>query len=189
MSNKQTRRPLVESLPCKLTEQEKLEAGQRLAEALGKREAIQFRLDQYKAQMKSELAAQDAIVGKQSSMISSGIEYRDVKCIEIRDFTEGLVIIERETGERVRERVMREDERQMELRVPDPANIDDIDEVPEEDKSVAACKTHGTCEECAITDLTLFECKDGVKRCHMCKEEWEAKMQTKRGKQAELALN
>ena len=62
------------------------------------------------------MAEQNAIVGKLSPRIHSGIETRDVQCVQETNWTRLTVKIVREdTGEIVESRPMREEEKQMEL--------------------------------------------------------------------------
>ena len=56
------------------------------------------------------------MIGSRTACIAAGSEMRDVKCQEVKNWTEGTVTMTRtDTGELIESRPMREDEKQMEI--------------------------------------------------------------------------
>jgi hypothetical protein len=114
--DKQIRRKVTKALPVHLTDAEVLQYGRDAARAVADRERIEAEFDGVKADYKSKIAEQSAIVGKLSPRIHSGIETRDVACEEVKNWTKGTVTVTRlDTGEVVESRPMREDEKQIEI--------------------------------------------------------------------------
>jgi hypothetical protein len=109
-------RKVTKALPCKLTEPEILQYGRDMAHAMSERERVQAELDSVKQEYKARLEEYSATINKLSGRVNSGIETRDVACLEVKDWTDATVRITRlDTSEDVEARPMREDEKQMEL--------------------------------------------------------------------------
>jgi len=107
---------VTKPMPVKLTDAEVLKYGRDAARAVADRTRIEAEFDSVKADYKSKIGEQTAIIGKLSPRIHSGIETRDVECEEVRNWTKGTVTVTRmDTGEVVESRPMREDEKQMEV--------------------------------------------------------------------------
>jgi hypothetical protein len=112
----QEKRRYPENLPVKLTDTELLSVGRDQAAALSRRGKFEAELNTYKSQVKADMGREDEMIKKCTGMIESGLEWRDVECVEQHDYTRNVVSILRlDTGEVVRERVMSEGERQMEI--------------------------------------------------------------------------
>jgi hypothetical protein len=107
---------VTKPMPVRLTDAEVLKYGRDAARAVADRTRIEAEFDSVKADYKSKIGEQTAIIGKLSPRIHSGIETRDVECEEVRNWTKGTVTVTRlDTGEVVESRPMREDEKQMEV--------------------------------------------------------------------------
>jgi hypothetical protein len=115
-SDKTLTKSVTKALPCTLTEQEVLAYGRDMAHAYAERERIDGEFDAVKSDYKGKLAEQDAIIGKLSGRVHSGIETREVKCEQIQNWTEATITVLRcDTREVIESRPMREDEKAMEL--------------------------------------------------------------------------
>jgi uncharacterized FlaG/YvyC family protein len=87
-----------------------------MAHAMTERERIQGELDTQKQEYKARIEEKTATIAKLSGRVNSGLESREVVCIEVKDWSDATVTICRQdTGEVIEERPMREDEKQMEL--------------------------------------------------------------------------
>ena len=122
VADKTLTRKVTKALPCKLTDDEVLKYGRDIARAVSDRERIDGELNSVKADYKGKLAEQEAIIGKLSPRVHSGIETREVECEEVKNWTRGTVtVIRQDTGERIEDRPMREDEKAMQLNLGDDA--------------------------------------------------------------------
>lgn len=109
-------RKVTKALPCKLSEEEVLKYGRDLGRAYADKSRVETELDGIKAEYKGRVKEQDALIEKLSARVHSGIETRDVACMEVKNWTEGTVEVRRlDTNEIVESRPMREDEKQMEI--------------------------------------------------------------------------
>jgi hypothetical protein len=109
-------RKVTKPLPVKLTDTETLQYGRDAARAMADKERIGAEFDGVKADYKGKIAEQEAIIGKLSPRIHSGIETRDVECLETKNWTQATVEVRRtDTNEIVESRPMREDEKQIEM--------------------------------------------------------------------------
>ena len=118
--HKTMKRKVTKALPCKLTETEILQYGRDMAHAMSERDRVQGEFDSVKQEYKAKLEEYAANINKLSGRVNSGIETRDVACEEVKDWTEGVVTIERlDTFEKVESRPMREDEKQTEIKLDD----------------------------------------------------------------------
>ncbi len=116
MAQKTQKIRVTKPMPVKLTDAEVLKYGRDAARAVADRTRIEAEFDSVKADYKSKIGEQTAIIGKLSPRIHSGIETRDVECEEVRNWTKGTATVTRmDTGEVVESRPMREDEKQMEV--------------------------------------------------------------------------
>ena len=107
---------VTKALPVHLTEPEILQYGRDVARAVSDRERIKEEGKSIAKDYASKVAEQEAIIGKLSPRIHSGIETRDIECRQTKNWTRGTVqIIRTDTEEIVESRPMREDEKQVEL--------------------------------------------------------------------------
>ena len=110
------KRKVTKPLPVKLTDREILQYGKDMVRAMADTERIETEFDSVKKDYKAKIAEQQAVVDKFSPRIHSGIETRDIECVEIKNWTNGTVRVNRmDTGEIIESRPMREDEKQMEM--------------------------------------------------------------------------
>lgn len=113
-------RKVTKALPCTLNDDEILKYGRDIARAHAERERIATEAKSVAKDYSSKVAEQDAIIGKLSPRVHSGIETRDVECEETKNWSKGTVIVRRnDTGETVEARPMREEEKQVEITVGD----------------------------------------------------------------------
>ena len=118
--HKTMNRKVTKALPCKLTETEILQYGRDMAHAMSERDRVQAEFDSVKQEYKARIEEQSANINKLSGRVNSGIETRDVACEEVKDWTDGVVTIQRlDTYETVESRPMREDEKQTEIKLDD----------------------------------------------------------------------
>ena len=125
MGTKKSREPdkmittrVTKALPVNLTDDEVLKYGRDIARAHAERDNIASRAKSVAKDYASKVSEQDAIIGKLSPRVHSGIETRDVECEEIKNWTAATVTITRlDTGEVIESRPMREDEKEMQLSV------------------------------------------------------------------------
>jgi len=109
-------RKVTKGLPCKLTDAEMFQYGKDAGHAFAERERIQGEFDAVKQDYKGKIEEQSAQIGKLSGRLHSGIETRDVACIEVKNWTKGTFTVTRtDTGDVVESRPLREDEKQMEI--------------------------------------------------------------------------
>ena len=115
-ADKSVTRKVTKPLPCHLTDEEVLKYGREVARATTERDRIASEAKSVAKDYASKVAEQNAIVGKLSPRIHSGIETRDVECVEVKNWTKLTVSVTRQdTGEVIESRPMREDEKQAEL--------------------------------------------------------------------------
>lgn len=114
-----TRRTMIkQSLQVVLTNDEKLDMGQQLAQAEQVRSEAESKMATFRAQMKATIEEATAKIDGFVSRISSGYEYRDVPCEKVEDYEAGRITIFRcDTGEIVHTRAMTSDEQQIALQV------------------------------------------------------------------------
>lgn len=103
-------------LECKLTEAEVRAASKTLADALSRKEGVESRIESFKTQAKADIAGIDAVIQKNTALVNSEKEFRNVAC-EVRfDWPKGLKETFRlDTGEAVFKSEISEDERQLQL--------------------------------------------------------------------------
>ena len=106
----------TESLPCKLTPEERREAGEALAGVVQDVAAEGDRQTDIKAQMKARLTELEARKAQLAITISRGEEYRDVRVQDTPDYAAGTVhTVRMDTGECIRTRRLSEEERQQDM--------------------------------------------------------------------------
>jgi uncharacterized FlaG/YvyC family protein len=112
----------VEKLPCELTRDEKLSKAEEMAASLKVRAEVELEAKSKADEFKSEMKRLDRTIGDRAEEIRTGVEYRQVECTERGDYRRNQVsIIRLDTGEVVRQRPMRVDERQDSLFASDEA--------------------------------------------------------------------
>jgi hypothetical protein len=117
-ASKTVTRKITKALACKLTEPEVLQYGRDMAQAYAERERLTGELDAIKGEYKGKIAEQDAAIGKLQARVHSGMESRDVECVEEKNWTAATVRVTRtDTHEVIESRPMREDEKQVELSI------------------------------------------------------------------------
>lgn len=100
-------------LECKLTEAEIHAAGKELADAINQRAQAENQLETFKQQVKAEIAQHDARIAKNTVLVSSEKEFRNVECEQVFDFNNGLKTTTRlDTGEVIRTEPLTNAERQ-----------------------------------------------------------------------------
>ena len=116
VAEKKVTRKVTKPLACHLTEPEVLAYGKDLARAHADSDRIQTEFDSIKQDYKGKLEEQGAIISKLAGRVHSGLETRDVECVEEKNWTKLTVTVTRnDTGETIEARPMREDEKQAEL--------------------------------------------------------------------------
>lgn len=106
------------TLKCQLTDQEILQCGQAVADALEAAAELERELDEFKTMHKAKVAQQEAIVGLNTGKIRSRYEYRPVECEVVKDYGAGVVWTERvDTREIIERRPLTDEERQMALAI------------------------------------------------------------------------
>lgn len=109
-------RKVSESLPCKLSDTERLEFADLLAQANQGVESAEANKKSMLAQMTSEVKLAQARREKLTNIVSTGTEYRDVTVEEKLDYEAGKYIKTRtDTGEVIIERRMTDKEKQTSL--------------------------------------------------------------------------
>lgn len=106
----------LESVKCKLTMEERNELSDKIAYAQLRIAEAERELKSAQTQIKSRIAADQAIMAEAAEQIRSGYEFRKVACEEVKDFEEGVAsVIRLDTGEVVRSRKLAPQEYQKEL--------------------------------------------------------------------------
>ena len=96
-----------------LTDEEKMELGQRAARELQSLQQAEESKKEIDAQLKGTIEGHRAQALSFSRTLNNGYEYRDAECDERFDWESGMVIVTRcDTGERVDARPMTTEERQ-----------------------------------------------------------------------------
>lgn len=116
-------RPAKESLqlPCRLTEQELLVYGMRLAEEQPKVELLDNELKEFKDQVNANKSKVVARIADLSNRINLKREYREVECAVKYDFADNLKIwIRLDTNEIVKQETIPSNEYQEELPLETP---------------------------------------------------------------------
>jgi hypothetical protein len=135
-----------EQHPVDLTPKEKLLKSEMLAEELHQLDQLDLKKKLFMDDWKASVAEHETKRDELARHVRTGKEYRDVECFESPQYEDSTVeIIRRDTGEVVRKRAMRPDERQQKMpfvdahgesctpdpkqkRLPSPDNDNDGDE-------------------------------------------------------------
>lgn len=93
-------------------------AGQRVAELLVEQEKLESELEQLKTRHSMNLAEIDARKSKLKLIVHSGVDYRPVKCLIVKDFSENSLTVKRvDTDEIIEQRALEASEMQQTLRL------------------------------------------------------------------------
>jgi len=104
------------TLPCALTDADRVRLGSELAEALGREAALESDLAAFKASHKAKVLPVQERIRQISSDLRDGHELRAVECRIVRDIKAGSVkFVRLDTEETVDERGMTDAERQLDL--------------------------------------------------------------------------
>lgn len=103
----------VEKLPCDLTRDEKLLKAEEMAEHLKVRAEVEVEAKSSADDYKTQLKRLDRLVGDRAEEVRTGVEYRQIECVERGSYRMNKVdVIRCDTGEVVRSRPMTVSERQ-----------------------------------------------------------------------------
>lgn len=102
-----------EYLKCVLTETELRENGITLARANTKVAELEANKKAFNDQIKADISAAESEIGRLSSMLQNGYEFRQVECAVERDYSNQIATVYRlDTGETVKTWQMSPDELQ-----------------------------------------------------------------------------
>lgn len=120
----------VRELACKLTDQEKIIAGETLVEYLKEIDQKEQELKRIQGRYKVEISDLQVKADYQSEMIETGVEMRKVPIRTTKNFTTGIITVTRlDIHEDFETRAMTPEESQKEIPLGDPVK-------PKEDKPV-----------------------------------------------------
>lgn len=107
----------TEYLRCEFTDAEIAEAAKELARANSRKASIEQQKKDVDAQLKSEIVAQETIIGRLAAQINTGSEYRNIECrLELDTPEPGKKrVVRLDTGEEVSVKPMTDSDRQMVL--------------------------------------------------------------------------
>jgi hypothetical protein len=106
------------SLPCHLTDPERLQLGEQMAHAVMGGTKAEGEKKAADADFKSQTEGHYAQADRLATILNQGYELREVLCEVYRDWTAGLVVVLRkDTGEEVSSRPMTPEEKQLGLDV------------------------------------------------------------------------
>jgi hypothetical protein len=115
-TDKTLTKKVTKSLACKLTEADVLQYGRDMAQEHAEYNRVEGEMKSVQKEYKAKLEEKQANIDKLSGRVHSGIEARDVACLEVKNWTAGTVTVQRlDSMEFIEERPMREDEKQMEI--------------------------------------------------------------------------
>lgn len=101
-------------MECRLTQDEVRAAAKTLADAIQRKDGVEARIEAFKTQAKADLAEIDAAIQRNSVLVNSEKEFRNVLCMVEFDWDNGVKTFFREdTGEQVKQERIAEQERQM----------------------------------------------------------------------------
>ena len=110
----------VEELPCRLTQEEWEERATRQADVVKEIEQHEGHEQQVKADLKATRTRLEAELAKLACQVKGHAEIRPITVEALADFRSGIVREVRvDTGEQVRTRALREEERQGSLKLHD----------------------------------------------------------------------
>ena len=108
-----------EELPCQLSHDEVNDRAQQLARILGERGTIELEAKEIASRAKQRMKKLDRKSQKLAEVVRTGVEHRDVECIERRVYdTNRIEVVRVDTGECVRWREMTAKDRQGDLYSP-----------------------------------------------------------------------
>jgi hypothetical protein len=178
-------------LACRLTTDELLERGGRLAGKMDKRERVDDERKEKASEYKEQLEQIDAEIAQLRRAIASGTEEREVPVVERRiDTGNRIEMVRLDTGEVVSERAMTIEERQGELDLAGQPVVADMavtagEETEDEDADDDVVEQEGAAGDPAPAEKK----KRGAKLpnsttvvLHVPREQWEALPQAKRSK-------
>ena len=100
--------------PVQLTDTEKLQIGQKLADAYQRQTELKKEIDEFKAGAKSREQSIEGEIGIKSSLLRQGYEHRQVECETVKDYDKGTIATRRlDTQEVIETRNMNGSEKQM----------------------------------------------------------------------------
>ncbi len=103
-------------LPCDLSADEVAYRADKLARKIGERETLKVAFDTVRQEHKAELSELEAEVRMLARDVSTKVEHRPIRVAETLLFEESLACVARsDTGELVRTRPLRPEERQVSL--------------------------------------------------------------------------
>ena len=111
-------RPVKEmlTLPCMLTNDEKIVYGLEQAESLQKMEEAENKKKEFDAQIKADIEKHEAKAHEIGHKLTSGKEYREVECTIKYDFKEKVrVWIRKDNGEEAKQDIIPEEMLQEEM--------------------------------------------------------------------------
>jgi hypothetical protein len=104
---------VVLHLKVPLTDQQKCVLSDEIAQAIEEMREAQSELKFISSEINGRIKAADAKVQTMANKIRSGYEIKEMKCLQMLDFSNGTVSVRRlDTGELVSERAMTVEERQ-----------------------------------------------------------------------------
>lgn len=124
----------TKSLPCKLTEVEKITRGRELASTMEEKDQLQLKIEETKSEFKTKIQGLDFQIGELKRIVLDGSERREVECFYHKDFENNSVLTVRsDTGEEVDSRRMTPEERQEMLPMVNDV-LKDIEDASGDDK-------------------------------------------------------
>jgi hypothetical protein len=119
----------TEYLKYTFTDAEITDAAKELARAAQQRTSLEQRKKEVDSQLKADIEAQNSIVGRLSSYINTGYEYRDIECrVELDTPEQGKKrIVRLDTEEEVKVVPMTDMDRQMRLELQEKADAADAE--------------------------------------------------------------
>lgn len=113
----------IETLECILTEAESIERGRELARHLSEKSQLENRKAEFVSQIKADIDKEDSSISRLTSVVNSGKEYRQVKCVFELDWKAQVKkVIRLDTGELVRVMNITPEEQQGQLALDEKAS-------------------------------------------------------------------
>lgn len=105
-------------LRVKLTDEERIAKGTALASILNERDSVADELGLVRSEFRERIKILEQRAGAVRRDVEEGTEERNVRCVEVRDYRRGIVLVKRtDTHEVIDERAMEETDRQLEIDV------------------------------------------------------------------------
>ena len=125
------RTPISRHLRCSLSDEEVAERADRAAHLLSQRDGLEEEMKSEAKSRKAVIERVEAEMRQASTEVRDHATYRDVDCVEVRDFKRGSVYVERlDTGECFDERAMTAEERQAPLDFMKDVTTEEPEELP-----------------------------------------------------------